>query len=285
MAAFTSFSLNFHSASARFPFIFDGKPVASIGNKPAPSCLVSGREAGDMVFRQPNRNRENFFRSQGMPVERVYSLRQIHSCDVFTLGSPGNTMPDTLPLPDNFAREGDGMVSFSGEIFLAVTVADCLPVFLLDTENGYFALLHSGWKGTGIAANALEIMHKAGSKPEAIAAVLGPCIQGCCYRVDQQRAENFDAMFGSANYGSENFPLGDVIRKDDSGWYINLQAANAKMLVSMGVRHIAYCTDCTFTDTRLGSFRREGAEAYTRMVAVAGVMNFGTMLKSACQLP
>jgi YfiH family protein len=275
MTAFIPFSLNFHGTSARFPFIFDGKPVTTIGNKPAPFCLISAREAGDMVFRQPNRNREDFFLTQGIPVEKVYSLTQVHSRDVFTLGNSGNTVPDTLPSSASFAREGDGMVSFSGDIFLAVTVADCLPVFLLDTENGYFALLHSGWKGTGIAANALEIMHKAGSKPEAIAAVLGPCIQGCCYRVDQQRAENFDAMFGSANYGSENFPLGDVIRKDDSGWYINLQAANAKMLISMGVRHIAYCTDCTFTDTRLGSFRREGAEAYTLMVAVAGVPCFG----------
>jgi copper oxidase (laccase) domain-containing protein len=35
------------------------------------------------------------------------------------------------------------------------------------------------------------------------------------------------------------------------------------------VRHIGYCEDCTFSDSRLGSFRREGKD-YTRMAALLG---------------
>jgi len=257
------FTLNFEGHCARFPFIFGEKPVTSIGNDPAPSCLISGREAGDMVFRLPNKNRDAFFRAQGIPAEKVYSLFQVHSRDVFTV-------------PDVCAREGDGMVSFSYGVFPAVTVADCLPVFLLDTENGFFAVLHSGWKGTGIVIKALEIMRQAGSKPQAIAAVLGPCIQSCCYKVDEERARNFEKEFGLgssqiSSSGTDGYPLGNVIRTDDSGWYIGLQAANARLLATAGVQHIAYCTNCTFTDTRLGSFRREGAETYTRMIAMGGV--------------
>jgi YfiH family protein len=221
----------------------------------------------------------------------VYGLSQVHSRDVFSLGDPDNA-DSPLPAPADFAREGDGMVSFSGGIFLAVTVADCLPVFLLDTEKGFFAALHSGWKGTGIVLRALEMMRRGGSRPEAIAAVLGPCIQGCCYRVDEERAKHFEAEFGpasphvkkddvsddvSTDAFTGEYPLGEVIRSDtalppESGtnWYIKLQAANARLLAAGGVRHIAYCTDCTFTDTRLGSFRREGAESYTRMIAMVG---------------
>ena len=221
-----------------------------------------------MIFRLPNKNRETFFRAQGIPAEKVYSLYQIHSRDVFIPGNPsGNSPAVSGPLvpPDVFAREGDGMVSFFNNIFLAVTVADCLPVFLLDTENGFFAVLHSGWKGTGIVSKALEIMRQAGSRPETIAAVLGPCIQSCCYIVDEGRAKNFEAEFGSAS------PLGTVTRHDGSGWYIGLQAANARLLSAAGVQHLAYCTDCTFTDTLLGSYRREG-ETYTRMIAMAGLL-------------
>ena len=263
MRALVPFTLTFNGNCARFPFIYNGKPVSAIGNHSAPSCLISSRKAGDMIFRLPNKNRDVFFQAQNIPAEKVYSLVQVHSRDVFILGQVKDSadVSGSLPLPDVFAREGDGMVSFSSEAFLAVTVADCLPVFLLDTENGFFAVLHSGWKGTGIVINALKMMQQAGSRAETIAAVLGPCIQSCCYKVDEERAKYFEAELGS----------GEVCRQDSSLWYLNLQAANTRLLTAAGVRHIAYCTDCTFTDTRLGSYRREGAESYTRMIAMGGV--------------
>jgi len=268
---FYPFSLQFDGLCARFPFMYEGKPVVSTGalgrngGKTAPACLISGRAAGDMAFRGNHSDiRKAFFESQGICADKVYSLIQIHSKDVYCLPAPA-------PCVSVFAREGDGMISFASGVFLAVTVADCLPVFLLDTEQGYWAVLHSGWKGTGIAANAVEMMKQAGTKPEALAAVLGPCIQDCCYRVDEERATQFEAEFASAQtHDDSGFPMGKVSRHDKSGWYIGLQAANARLLAAAGVRHIAHCTDCTFTDERLGSYRRQGPQAYTRMIAMAG---------------
>lgn len=267
--AFYPFSLQFDGLCSRFPFMYEGEPVVSTGalrgngGRPAPLCLISGREAGDMVFKgNHSETRKTFFDSQGILAEKVYSLIQIHSKDVYSVSAP-------LPGLSAFTREGDGMVSFAPGVFLAVTVADCLPVFLLDTENGYWAVIHSGWKGTGIAANAVEMMKRAGSRPEALAAVLGPCIQDCCYRVDEDRAKRFEEEFACTQDNS-GFPFGKVSRHDKSGWYIGLQAANAHLLADAGVRHIAHCTDCTFTDERLGSYRRQGPEAYTRMIAMAG---------------
>jgi copper oxidase (laccase) domain-containing protein len=150
-------------------------------------------------------------------------------------------------------------------------VADCLPVFLYDVEGGAFALVHSGWKGTGIVLEALRLMRERWDvRPETTAAVLGPCIRDCCYRVDGERARAFDAEFGGP---ASEFPLGPVVseRADNSGrpgFFLNLQAANARLLAGAGVRNIAVCRDCTFTDDRLGSFRREGSASYTRMLAV-----------------
>jgi YfiH family protein len=272
---FYPFTLEFDGLCVRFPFIYEGNPVAS------PACFISSRAAGDMVFHGAISDaRKAFFDSQNINAEKVYSLMQVHSKNVFSVGESGNgpigwredsALPASLPEPSAFAREGDGMISFTPRIFLAVTVADCLPVFLLDTENGYWAVLHSGWKGTGIVANAVEMMKQAGTKPENIAAVLGPCIQDCCYRVDEERAKQFEAEFGSIQINDDKaFPLGKVSRYEDGGWYIGLQAANARLLAAAGVRHIAYCTDCTFTDERLGSYRRQGPQTYTRMIAMAG---------------
>jgi YfiH family protein len=263
-AAFYPFALEFEGGAARFPFLFDGKPVTRIAadGTAAPSCLVSSRGAGDMRFDPSGAvphglARASFFRAHTIPPGRVYSLVQVHSRDVFVVR-------DDTETPAAFARAGDGMVSFSRSAFLAVTTADCLPVFLLDTVRGCFAALHSGWKGTGIVLNALSIMREAGTAPEHVAAVFGPCIQRCCYRVDQARADAFDAEFGGV------CALGPAVERRTDGAYIGLQAANALLLTGAGVRHIAYCTDCTFTSGRLGSYRREGAQSYTRMIALAG---------------
>jgi YfiH family protein len=168
------------------------------------------------------------------------------------------------------------MVCGDQDIALCVTVADCLPVFLLDTESGMFGLVHSGWKGTGIVLQALERMRKiGGTRVEAVAAILGPCIGSCCYRVDAQRAFAFEKEFGvvasAATFESmqENAP--PVTRReqcpDGPVWYLDLKAANVRLLADAGVRNIAVCGDCTFTDTRLGSFRREGQD-FTHMAAM-----------------
>jgi YfiH family protein len=167
------------------------------------------------------------------------------------------------------------MVSRDRAAYLSVTVADCLPVFLYDTEGGGFGLVHSGWRGTGIVLAALRLMtERWNARPEAVAAVLGPCIQGCCYRVDEERARAFEDEFGGPG---GVYPLGPVVRREGADPYLDLPAANARLLAGAGVRNIAVCEDCTYTDERLGSFRREGAgknpkdpSAYTRMAAVLG---------------
>jgi YfiH family protein len=266
---FTFFRLDFSSSPdcARFPFVFDGKAVSGV------SGLVSSRFAGNMGYSEGvnSPGRLAFFRSLGLDAARVYACTQVHSRDVREVGR--NT-PNTGP-------RADGLISRDRKIVLSVTVADCLPVFLYDcgcgggspAGNGGLALVHSGWKGTGIALNALRLMaERWHTRPEEVAAILGPCIRRCCYRVDEERERLFAAEFGGAGLAGE-FPLGPVVSRVDGEIFLDLQAANAHLLVQAGVRNIAVCEDCTFTDQRLGSFRREGADDYTKMTALAGFFN------------
>jgi copper oxidase (laccase) domain-containing protein len=106
------------------------------------------------------------------------------------------------------------------------------------------------------------------TKPENVAAVLGPCIQPCCYDVDGERAALYEKEFGGGETDGAEFPLGPVVKKSNDKFYINMQGANAALLLKNGVRNIAYCTNCTFTDENFGSFRREGT-GYTKMTALA----------------
>lgn len=234
---------------ASFPFIVEGVPVSGV------SCGISSRFAGNMQVghsgagsgRQQNPKRLALFDKLGLNAASVYGLEQIHSHTVVNVGF--------LNPP---AGPADGMVCNEPGIVLSVTVADCLPVYLYDTESGAFGIVHSGWKGTGIALKALCMMQECFStRPQAVAAVLGPCIGPCCYNVDAGRAECFEKEFGAAS-----------VRESGGDFYLDLKAANVRLLKNAGVKNIAVCGNCTFTDENLGSFRREGPENYTRMAAL-----------------
>jgi len=237
---------------AEFPFIFEGNPVEGI------SCGVSSIFAGDMKFEKSNQNRQTLFAKLKLNPENVFGLKQIHSRLVVLVDS--NNPP---------VCEADGMVTNNRNVSLSVTVADCLSVFLLDVKSGVksnvksgvksgaFGLVHSGWKGTGIAINALNLMKEHwGTESGNIAAILGPCIGSCCYRVDAERTAVFEKDFGK-----------ESVRKTGEDFYLDMKAANIKLLSDAGVKNIAVCEDCTFTDKRLGSFRREGKQ-FTHMVAL-----------------
>ena len=75
--------------------------------------------------------------------------------------------------------DGDGIVA-KEPLMVAVFVADCLPVALLD-GLGNFGVFHCGWRGlaSSILANGVCEMRRNGAK--TLKGVLGPCIGPCCY--------------------------------------------------------------------------------------------------------
>jgi YfiH family protein len=206
----------------------------------------------------------------GISPERLRSCVQTHSKDILVLDGEGFGSTAS-------SEKADGLVSTRSDTWLSVTVADCLPIYLIDTDalgsssRTPLGLVHSGWKGTGIVTRALELMaQRWNTRAEGVAAILGPCIRGPCYTVDESRARSFEAEFGGPG---GPYPLGPVVWREGVGekkWHIDLQAANGRLLAQAGVRNIAVCEDCTYSDDRLGSFRREGSQSYTRMAAMVG---------------
>jgi polyphenol oxidase len=78
----------------------------------------------------------------------------------------------------------DGHITLARGMGLAVTVADCVPVFI-GHPSGAAALLHAGWRGTaaGILGVALRDLRTAGFDPADLRVHLGPSICGTCYEV------------------------------------------------------------------------------------------------------
>jgi YfiH family protein len=214
----------------------------------APGCGISLAAAGNMgaSWESDNQNRLALWRALDIDASRVLAGRQTHTRVLAFEDAPSPT-----PFPC------DGRVVPGGsDAVLAVTCADCLPIFLHDEGTGARALVHSGWKGTGIAVEALTQMRRRyGTRCSDVHAILGPCICGACYTVDEERAKAFASICAEA------------VRKDGEGLYhISLREANERLLRGMGVQKITRSRDCTFEDSRFGSYRREG-QSYTRMIA------------------
>ena len=160
------------------------------------------------------------------------------------------------------AGSHDGILLRDAAKAACITVADCMPIWLHDTHSGSFGVLHSGWKGTGILAVAMRALAgEFGSPPESVSVILGPAIGTCCYAVPRERAESFAREFGPG-----------AVREEEGRTMLDLRAANVALARSLGVGSLLSVEACTSCDPRLGSFRREGAEAFTRMAAVAAVL-------------
>ncbi|MFI3257981.1 MAG: polyphenol oxidase family protein [Spirochaetales bacterium] len=215
------------------------------------ACLTL-LSAGSMRFRhsEKNQNRIRFFNNffenkEYSPV----SPELIHSKTVAAIDKASEAENCRL----------DGIITCNPLIVPVVTVADCMPIYIWDEKTGCFGVLHSGWKGTGIIAQALSLAYaKYGAKKEDFHIILGPHIHDCCYIIDEERAQYFKDTFGTDCVASTN---------DNTQFRLSLKKANLFLLQTLGVpRDNILCIDectCCKQDTAgkelYGSFRRETA--------------------------
>ncbi|MGH7667860.1 MAG: polyphenol oxidase family protein, partial [Gemmatimonadaceae bacterium] len=85
-------------------------------------------------------------------------------------------------------READGHACGAATATAAaVTIADCVPVFLAH-PSGAMALLHSGWRGTEarIVDVGIDALVQLGCRTSDLTVHLGPAICGPCYEVSPE---------------------------------------------------------------------------------------------------
>jgi purine-nucleoside/S-methyl-5'-thioadenosine phosphorylase / adenosine deaminase len=94
----------------------------------------------------------------------------------------------------------DAVISLEKDAAAAVRVADCVPILLFATDVGIAAAVHSGWRGAraAIAARGVRALQRvAGADAARMVAVIGPCIERCCYEVGADLAASFRHQFGA----------------------------------------------------------------------------------------
>lgn len=85
----------------------------------------------------------------------------------------------------------DGHATGAAGVLLTVTVADCIPVYLVDSVGRRIALLHAGWRGVaaGILVRGLHLLQSRGSRIRDISMHCGVGICGLCYEVGAEVAQ------------------------------------------------------------------------------------------------
>jgi copper oxidase (laccase) domain-containing protein len=92
----------------------------------------------------------------------------------------------------------DALVSDEPGTVLAVTVADCVPVFFVDVVEIAFGVAHAGWRGIfgGIVKRTVAAMiAEFGTKPGNLLVGTGPAIRGPSYEVGPEVAGLFPEPF------------------------------------------------------------------------------------------
>ena len=232
------------------------------------------------------RNRELFMKALGA-VNRDGSLwplaqvRQIHSAIIHRIDAE----------PDH-ALAGDGIITKTPGIVLAIKTADCVPVLVADVKRRVVGAFHAGWRGTAarvVEKGVGEMRRQFGSKPSDLRAAIGPSIRKCCYSVGDEARAEFESQFTYADELFEEvfdsnaihirYPMLFLNQRapghGDMGpeIHLDLVAANQHQLKDAGLSEesISVVDGCTACNTkRFFSHRAEFGKT-GRMMSVIGI--------------
>lgn len=194
--------------------------------------------------------------ARAMDLESVAWVEQVHGNDVFVVEQGG------------LAGNGDGLLTRTPGVGLAVRSADCTLILIADPASGVVGAAHASWRGTvkQIAAGLVDkAVAELGMKAESTIACICPSAGPCCYEVGQ---DVVDAAIAGIGPRAREFLL---YRRDRV--FFDLWAANVDQLLRKGLRmpNIHMASTCTMCRNDLFPSHRLEKEAAGRFVAAVGV--------------
>ncbi|MEO8664843.1 MAG: peptidoglycan editing factor PgeF [Ignavibacteria bacterium] len=233
----------------KFPGLVFGFSTKPGGVSKGEYCLNLSNSVGDDP-EDVKKNRRSFFEELGIKEEEVTFQKQIHSTIINYSAEP-------------CIFDGcDAIYTDRKNNFLAVSVADCIPVFLFEPEKKIAAGIHSGWKGTSekiVVKTIEELQRKFNINVSKLVAYIGPGIS----------AENYEVGHDVAEFFSDNVK----IKKDNGKYFLDLKKDIYDQLTDSGIlkSNIEVSEYCTFKEKdMLHSYRRDGNKS-GRMFGVIGM--------------
>lgn len=280
--------------------------VHGFSSRPGGFSRVYGKSDLNLGFTKDDsktavqRNRAAFLRALGEPGEasaqagreadapswNLVSVRQVHSDVIRHIDSACWLSPPALSLA------GDGLITATPGLLLAIQTADCFPIILADVRRRAVGVFHAGWRGTvkRIVEKGIGEMHRCfGSRAHDLMAAIGPGIQGCCYEVGEEVRTKFESQFAYAAKLFREVKDSDPLREKypllfltarapghshlPRRLFLDLVEANRQQLLAAGVAAnnievSRLCTSCR--PDLLFSYRAEKGRT-GRMMSVVGI--------------
>lgn len=181
-------------------------------------------------------NRKAFFNAIGINYNQVVYQKQTHSDIITVTDKPG------------YVGESDALITSKKGIALAISTADCTPIFIYDEKKEIIAAVHSGWRGTEkkiLQKTLIKLQQDFNSSANDLIAFIGPAISQKNYEVGIEVAEKFENKY---------------VQEHLNKYYLDIVSANLDMLLNFGinVKQIEVSELCTYKEEYLHSYRRDG---------------------------
>ena len=185
-------------------FVTDRFGGASVGSY---ESLNLGDHVGDDDEHvQENRRRVAI----ALGVTRLLIVRQVHGAVVTTARAATSE------------TRADAIIGNTSGVGIAVLVADCVPILLVDEASSNFCVAHAGWRGlqSGILTHSVN----AFASPSTVHAFIGPSISAEGYQVGPEVAD----LFASIPHA--------VLADGGDRSRLDLRCVATDQLISLGIR-------------------------------------------------
>ena len=162
----------------------------------------------------------------------ITDVTQVHSNKVLYTENP------------NTYQNLDGLITNrKSKLILVIKTADCIPLFIFDSKNKNYGIVHAGWKGiqNKIHLNVVRKLIDIGSSINNLNIIMGPSIKSCCYEVSKEMNEIFD--------------IRNIINNNGK-YYLDMNKCIISDLSKIGIQNISVDNVCTYEEKKCYSYRK-----------------------------
>ncbi len=183
--------------------------------------LNLGAHVGDDLDRVKE-NRHRVAEAIGVTLDELVIIHQTHGTSVI---AANEATPDST---------GDVIMDYGDGYAMAILVADCVPLLMVDEDSPRLCVVHAGWKGLkeGVLQSALSNFEHV----DSVHVFLGPSISAEAYQVGPEVAQLFADVDGAVQPD-----VGDRSRLD-------LRHVAVTQLLAKGVGDDHITLSCQSTD-------------------------------------
>lgn len=195
------------------------------------------------------RNRTIFFKELKIDEDRVVYQKQVHSDKFLYVDSP------------RIIKDNDALFTDKKNLFLVVTIADCIPILFFDEINKIVGVVHSGWRGTDskiLLKTVSYLKQNMNLSVDKTYFYFGPSICPSCFEVGEEVAQKFEKKY---------------VFERSKKFFVDLPSINFDYLISEGFKkeNIHISNLCTYELRNLFHSYRRDKEKSGRMFGVIGL--------------